>query len=171
MVHSWGKNSKLRKTAFCFVVKSIFLGVFIFKKKISRYVKKIFYSSSIGSKVKFVEQNFCKICIYRRNFNYLWQLRSWFLTIFGVKKVIFRTFSKLFWRYSWCVRVLFLDLKCPVLAFFCQLERLVYDLQNLNCESKFDHRRRWFLTIFWVKKEIFGTFSKLLRSFSGCVRD
>ena len=118
MVHSWGKNSKLRKTAFCFVVKSIFLGVFIFKKKISRYVKKIFYSSSIGSQVKFVEQNFCKIWIYSRNFNYLWQLRSWFLTIFGVKKVIFRTFSKLFWRYSWCVRTLFLDLKCPVLAFF-----------------------------------------------------
>ena len=40
------------------------------------------------------------------------------MTNFGVKKVIFGTFSKLFSRCAACVRVLFLDLKYPVLALF-----------------------------------------------------
>ena len=160
MVHSGGKNWKLRKTAYFFVVKSIFLGVFILKKKCK---KKIFLHQSLAKQSLLI-----KIWIFGRNFNYMWHLRWWFLTIFCIKKVIFGTFLKLFWRCSGYVRALFLDLKCPFLAFFL-LARFVYDLQNRHCESKFDDQRGWFLTIFWVKKDIYGTFSKLLWSCSGCV--
>ena len=41
-----------------------------------------------------------------------------FLTILGVKKVVFWTFGKLFWSCSGFVRALFLDLKGPLLGVF-----------------------------------------------------
>ena len=40
------------------------------------------------------------------------------LTILGVEKVIFWTFSKLFWSCLGSIRALFLDLKGPLLGVF-----------------------------------------------------
>ena len=42
-----------------------------------------------------------KIEIFSQNFNHFGRLRGWFWTIFGVKKISFGNFSKLFWSCSW----------------------------------------------------------------------
>ena len=163
LVHSSGKILKLRKTACFFCCKIIFLGVFIFLKKCKTNI--LFFSSSIRSQVELAERKFAKICIFGRNFNYFWHLRRWFLTIFGVKRVIFGTFSKLFWRCSGYVRALFLDLKCPVFAFFSAQKVGIWPPKSTlwvkiwpSERVSFDHflgQKRHFWDFFKVALELF----------------
>ena len=59
-----------------------------------------------------------KIEIFSQNLATFDVFDGTFLTILGVKKVVFWTFGKLFWSCSGFVRALFLDLKGPFLGVF-----------------------------------------------------
>ena len=52
-----------------------------------------------------------KIEIFGQNFAHFGRFEGSFLAILGVKKVVFLTFSKLFWSCLGSVRALFLALK------------------------------------------------------------
>ena len=83
---------------------------------------------------------------------------------FGLKKVNFWTFSKLFESCSGVVRALFLDLKGPLLGVF-QLKRFINDLEKRNFWSNFC--RFWsfqgvIFDHFWDKKSDFWDFFKVV---------
>ena len=63
-----------------------------------------------------------KIEIFVQNFAHFDRFEGSFLTILGVEKVIFWTFSKLFWSCLGCVWALFSTLKGPLLGIFSALE-------------------------------------------------
>ena len=79
------------------------------------------------------------------------------LTIFGVKKVIFGTFSKLFCRCSSCVMVLFLDLTSPFFGRIFKFEMFVYALEVV----KFCFLEGVILSNFGIKKVALVDFLKL----------
>ena len=56
--------------------------------------------------------------IFGQNFAHFGRFEGSFLTIFVVEKVIFWTFSKLFWSCFGSIRALFFDLKGPLLGVF-----------------------------------------------------
>ena len=62
-----------------------------------------------------------KIEIFRENFAHFDRFEGSFLTILGVEKVIFWTFSKLFWSCLGSVRASFSTLKGPFLGSFIDL--------------------------------------------------
>ena len=59
-----------------------------------------------------------KIEIFDEKLAYFGSFEGSFLTILGVEKVIFWTFSKLFWSCLRSVWALFLDLEGPLLGVF-----------------------------------------------------
>ena len=59
--------------------------------------------------------------ILGQKFAHFGRFEASFLTIFGVKKVVFWTFSKLFWTCLGSVWALFLYLKGPLLGAFILL--------------------------------------------------
>ena len=63
-----------------------------------------------------------KIEIFDEKLAYFGSFEGSFLTILGVEKVIFWTFSKLFWSCLGSVRALFSTLKCPLLGVFSALK-------------------------------------------------
>ena len=69
---------------------------------------------------------------FGKNFAHIDRFEGYFLTIFGVKKVVFWTFSKLFWSCSGSVWALFSALKGPLFGVF--LGRMV---DILLLKSKF----------------------------------
>ena len=66
-----------------------------------------------------------KIEILGLKFAHFGRFEGSFLTILGVKKVVFWTFSKLFWSCLGSVWALFLVLKCPLLGVFSALKLFV----------------------------------------------
>ena len=60
--------------------------------------------------------------IFGQNFAHFDRFEGSFLTILGLEKVIFWTFSKLFWSCLGSVRALFSTLKGPLLGVFSALK-------------------------------------------------
>ena len=63
-----------------------------------------------------------KIEIFDQNFAHFGGFEGLFLAIFGVEKVVFWTFSKLFWSCLGSVWALFSTLKGPLLGVFTALK-------------------------------------------------
>ena len=87
---------------------------------------------------------------------------------FGVQKVVFWTFGKLFWSWSRIVRALFLDLKGPLLGVFSARKVDIWPL-NQSFGSNFGPLRGSFWPFWGPKKSFFWLFESWFGSCSEVV--